>query len=278
MPKFHNRTRTSCSIPRKLFREGKFYLIPLYYIMQTSDLAREAIEHSGSYRFADHVYRNKPSGRFLFGTVLDAILLKLPSSRSMRMRYVYGKKEIHTTISYAKLKDDASTLDILAVPSGLGRELFEVAEELIRMQHPRLSQVRFYGLDLDQDLVAKMNERSASFTTPITFFSGDALESSNYHRTYDMIFSTGLTEFLDNEHVEQFYRIVLSKLKPGGVFVTSGMLPHPLSAYLMRNIAELHASYRGENDLRHLAGVAGFSSVETYKDPVGLQTMMIARV
>lgn len=278
MPKFHNRTRTSDSIPLKLFRERKFYLIPLYYIMLTSDLAREAIEHSGSYRFADHVYRNKPSGRFLFGTVLDAILLKLPSSRSMRMRYVYGKKEMHTIINHAKLMDDASTLDILAVPSGLGRELFEVTEELIHMKHPQSKRVRFFGLDLDQDLVAKMNERSAALSAPITFFSGDALESSDYQTTYDMILSTGLTEFLDNEHVKRFYRVVRDKLKPGGVFVTSGMLPHPVSAYLMSNIAELHASYRAESDLRYLAEVAGFSLIETYRDPVGLQTMMIARV
>jgi SAM-dependent methyltransferase len=277
MPKFHNRTRTSHSIPRKLFREGKFHLIPLYYIMQTSDLAREAIEHSGSYRFADHVYRNQPSGRFLFGTVLDAILLRLPSSKSMRMRYVYAKKEIHALISQGGLKDEDSTLDILAVPCGLGRELFEVADELIQMQHPRLKRVRFFGLDLDDDLVAKMNKRSETFSIPITFFAGDALEASDYPATYDMIFSTGLTEFLSDDIVERFYRVVLSNLKPGGVFVTSGMLPHALSAYLMRNIAELHASYRGENDLRSLAKTAGFSSISTYKDPVRLQTMMIAR-
>lgn len=278
MPQFHNRTRISHSIPRRLFREGKFYLIPIYYIMLTSDLAHEAIKNSGSYTFADHIYRDQPSGRFLFGTVLDAILLKLPSSRSMRMRYVYGKSEMHAVISRMHLKDDSSTLDILAVPSGLGRELFEVAEELIQIEHPQLRRIRFFGLDLDSDLVAEMNKRGEAFLIPIEFFSGDALNASDYPASYDMIFSTGLTEFLDDDKVEQFYRVVLSKLKAGGVFVTSGMLPHPISAYLMSNIAELHAWYRDENDLRVLAGAAGFSSVNTYKDPVGLQTMMIARV
>ena len=55
----HNRTRTSESIPRKLLREGKLHLLPIYALMRTSDLAREGIENSGSYRFADHVYRNE---------------------------------------------------------------------------------------------------------------------------------------------------------------------------------------------------------------------------
>jgi len=51
-----------------------------------------AIEHSGSYKFADHVYRNEPSGRFGIGRALDAVLLRMrggncwSSSRSGWMR------------------------------------------------------------------------------------------------------------------------------------------------------------------------------------------------
>ena len=63
MSALHNRTRTSTSIPRKLLREGKLHLLPVYALMRTSDLAREGIENSGSFRFADHVYRNEASGR-----------------------------------------------------------------------------------------------------------------------------------------------------------------------------------------------------------------------
>ena len=59
MSALHNRTCTSASIPRKLLREGKLHLLPVYALMRTSDLAREGIENSGSYRFADHVYRNE---------------------------------------------------------------------------------------------------------------------------------------------------------------------------------------------------------------------------
>jgi hypothetical protein len=32
-----------------------------------SDLGREGIINSGSYRFADHIYHNEPSGRGHFG-------------------------------------------------------------------------------------------------------------------------------------------------------------------------------------------------------------------
>src|SRR5437867_8915717 len=116
MPTFHNRTRRSPSIPAKLMREGKAHLVLLYYLLMTSDLAREGIANSGSYRFADHVYRAKPSGRYGVGTLVDAVLLQLKSARSMRTRYVHAKAEIHALV---RAKRGAGPIEILAVPCGL---------------------------------------------------------------------------------------------------------------------------------------------------------------
>ncbi|MHB8710334.1 MAG: class I SAM-dependent methyltransferase [Minisyncoccota bacterium] len=184
---------------------------------------------------------------------------------------------MHNAINDQKHSDKTSSIDILAVPSGLGRELLEVAEELALAQHPRLKRIRFYGLDLDPELVAQMNAYSTTLSVPTSFFVGDALDESAYPKKYDMILSTGLTEFLDDTQTGAFYKLIRSKLKPKGVFVTSGMLPHRLSIYLMSNIAELHAFYRQEEDLRLLAQKAGFTSVTTYRDPIGLQSMLVAR-
>src|SRR6476620_6365607 len=92
--RLHNRTRTSESILRKLLRQGKLHLLPIYALMRTSDLAREGIENSGSYRFADHVYRNQPSGRFGIGRALDAVLLRMRAARPMRNRLPHPQREI----------------------------------------------------------------------------------------------------------------------------------------------------------------------------------------
>ena len=277
MSKFFNRTRISSSIPQKLLQEGKFHLIPIYYLMLTSELANEAIKHSGSYRFADHIYENKPKGRFGIGYILDAALLMLPSSRSFRMRYVYGKEEMHRVISERSANSNDKTIDILAVPSGLGRELFEVAYEVVAMNIPAKKRLRLWGLDLDAEVVARTNIRAEQEYVQINFAQGDALDDSSYPHKYDMILSTGFTDFLDDAETEHFYGLLRGKLKPGGAMVTSGMLPHRLSAYLMENLAELTASYRTEANLRNLAERAGYVSIKTYKDPGGLQTMLIAK-
>src|SRR3954469_25977419 len=89
-----NRTRVSRSIPRRLLGEGKLHLIPVYALLRTSDLAREGIENSGSFRFADHIYRGKPSGRYGVGLLLDTILLRLRGARSMRSRFLHSQREL----------------------------------------------------------------------------------------------------------------------------------------------------------------------------------------
>src|SRR6476661_8845668 len=89
-----NRTRRSESIPRRLVSEGKFHLLPVYALLTTSDLAREGIRNSGSFRFADHIYRNEPSGRYGVGRVLDRVLLGLRGARSLRSRFLHSRVEI----------------------------------------------------------------------------------------------------------------------------------------------------------------------------------------
>ena len=93
-----NRTRVSRSIPRRLVLEGKLHLLPVYALLRTSDLAREGIENSGSFRFADHIYRAKPSGRYGVGALLDSVLLRLRGARSMRSRFFHCQREIHAML------------------------------------------------------------------------------------------------------------------------------------------------------------------------------------
>jgi hypothetical protein len=43
-------------VVRKLLREGNLHWLPVYAVVMQSDLGREGIINSGSYRFADHIY------------------------------------------------------------------------------------------------------------------------------------------------------------------------------------------------------------------------------
>src|SRR5207244_10535880 len=46
------------------------------------------------YRFADHIYRNVPSGRGRFGRWLDAKFLAMPAVKSFRNRFLAARDEL----------------------------------------------------------------------------------------------------------------------------------------------------------------------------------------
>jgi hypothetical protein len=266
---FHNRTRRTASIPRRLIREGRLHLLPVYYLGLTTELGKEAIANSGSYDFADHIYANHPAGRFLIGYLLDALFLNLKSARALRSRYLYARSEIQRLID-----ERVDPVDVLAVPCGLAREMFDVAGWLAAKRGAK--QVRLFGMDLDQDLVNRLAATSRQLGLEIEFDCGDALSAGAYpQRSFDGIVSLGFTEFIDDTLAAGFYRLVYGKLKPGGRFVTSGMRPHKLSDYLLRNVADLQTTYRSRESLRGLARQAGFEQISTYEDRTGLQTMLI---
>jgi SAM-dependent methyltransferase len=271
---FHNRTRTSRSIPRRLLRQGRAHLLPVYALMRTSDLGREGIDHSGSYRFADHIYRNVPSGRFGIGRLLDAALLRLRGARSMRNRFFHVQREIVAARRRAATSEE---FRVLAVPCGIARDLVQAARTLRREDPTLAGRTTFFGIDLDPEPL-ELSRRLASGLANFHFARGDALDSRAYPPALDLIASTGLGEFLGDAQLARLYAVCRGALREGGVLVTSGMRRDPLADYLARELAELHTHYRGPAELTRMLTEAGFAAVTAVPDEVGLQTLVVARV
>lgn len=270
----HNRTRKSASLAARLRIEGRWLEIPLLHLLRQSDLAREGLENSGSYRFADHIYRGKPSGRGIIGAVLDRALLALPAVRSFRNRHLAARDEL---VRFLLDRPPSRAIDVLSVPCGLPRELAEAARMASQIAPGCLENVRFHGLDLDERVLADAVDFAAARHLPhFSAHHGDALNLESYPIRPDFITCTGLAEFLDNDRLLGLYRIFLKILKPGGSLFTSGMRRLAFSDYLLE-LAELHTHYRTPPDLEQLARDAGFQSVEAHFDPLKIQSLLLAR-
>jgi SAM-dependent methyltransferase len=271
--RFFNRTRTSDSIAKRLLFEGKLHLLPLYALLRASDLAREGIENSGSYRFADHVYRGQPSGRFVVGKLLDALLLRLPGARSMRSRFFHARGEI---LAAARRHPAWRPFRVLSVPCGIARELIESAL-ILRIEDLALyERSSFFGMDLDSRPL-ELSQDLAGDLTNLRFVHSDAFDSAAYPPDLDLILSAGLGDFLPDDELVRFYAICRGALREGGRFVTSGMRRDPLADYLMRELGEMRAYYREPGELIGLLRRAGFGHVAARQDAVGLQTLLVAR-
>lgn len=270
-----NYTRQSRSIPRRLLREGKPHLLPLYGLMLTSDLAREGILNSGSFRFADHVYRARPSGRFGVGYLLDALLLRLPAARSMRSRYVHSRDEIVAEVRRCAARMDAIT--VASAPCGIARELVEASDALAADPSLR-ERVTFVGIDLDDEPLA-LSRRLAGERAGFRFGHGDVFDRASYPESLesDVIVSTGLVDFLDDAAATRFFVTCRAALKPGGLLVTSAQRPQRLADYLMRELAELRPTYRDAERISAVVRSAGFCAITAVPDRVGYQTLVTAR-
>ena len=271
--KLVNATRTTKSIPRKLLTTGQLHLLPVYYLMQLSDLAREGILNSGSHEFADHIYRSEASGQFMVGILIDKILLSLPSSRSFRNRYYHARDEI---IRHA-LANNKSQINILSIPSGIPREIIEAASKLRRDFPVVFQRSKFYCVDKDPVALKKgMALIKEHQFTNFEVIRGDAFDVGAYPGEMDIITSTGFGEFLGDSDLRTFYNMCFEKLSDTGTFITSATVRHRFSDYLMKNIAELITQYREEPVVTDIFSRTKFKLSKLQRDTHGYQIFITA--
>ena len=275
MPTFFNRTRISRSLEMKLLRQGRPLGVLVYWLVRWSDLGREGIENSGSYRFADHIYRNEPSGRGKIGCWLDKTFLAMPAVKSFRNRFLAARDQLCEFLT--ERSGHSKSLDVLSAPCGIPRELADGAR-LFRQRTGRpLDGVNFHGIDLDTGLLAQARHFAEQNGLPnFVIHSGDALERTTYPDGTDFITCTGLAEFVSDEQLERLYRIFFDVLRPGGLLVTSGMKRKLVSEYFLR-LAELKTHYRTGPQLEAIARRVPFAQVRTSMDEFGIQTILTAR-
>ncbi len=222
MTEFFNRTRVSKSIELKLLRQGRPLGVLVYWLVRRSDLALEGIQHSGSYRFADHIYRNVPSGRGAWGTWLDGKFLAMPAVRSFRNRFLAARDALSGFLEERAVP--GRRLDIVSAPCGIPRELADGARLFRDGTGRSLTAVNFHGVDLDADLLGQAQSFAAENGLPnFVPHQGDALSRATYPDGADFITCTGIAEFVDDEQLERLYRVFYDVLRPGGRLITSGM-------------------------------------------------------
>jgi SAM-dependent methyltransferase len=269
---FYNRTRRSSSITGKLLRSGRVLELPVYWLLRTSDLAREGFENSGSYRFADHIYRDQPSGSHGIGRWLDKRILSMRATESFRSRFFMARDELFHFLR--ERSADRAHVDILSVPCGIPRE-FVAAVEKFRAAGGVTAGIRFHVLDLDDDVLRQATTFACQHGITLATHHGDALDPGTYAGEFDFITSTGLGEFLDDEQLATLYAAFHRVLRPGGVMVTSAMRRLRFSDYLLR-LAELDVQYRSADDLAAMARRAGFLRLATSADRHGVQGFLKA--
>jgi SAM-dependent methyltransferase len=276
-PSLHNRTRRTPDLEAKFRRAGRIDLVLLHRLLRRSDLAREGIEHSGSFRFADHVYANHASGEGWVGRCLDRILLNLPATVVMRDRCARSTLEMRRAFDRHVATGDRRAFRMLTVPCGIPRDV----RDFLRSLPPGHPPIEFTGIDLDPSALEEARRHLQGVeNASICFVEADALAPGSCAAAcpdpagWDFVASTGLGEFLDDRRCALFYANVHAALRPGGVFFTSALAPDRRSEWLPKTF-ELEAHYRTAHELQRLAATCQWRTTAVAHHRSGLGTYIL---
>lgn len=85
---------------------------------------------------------------------------------------------------------------------------------------------------------------------------------------YELIYTLGLTDYLDDRAMRMLHRLSKACLAPGGTFLLANFLPGHLGTGWMDAVMNWHLIYREEDELEGYAAEASLIS-RTWRDPTG---------
>jgi SAM-dependent methyltransferase len=86
--------------------------------------------------------------------------------------------------------------------------------------------------------------------------------------TFDLIYTLGLTDYLDTRAMQLLHRLMLACLAPGGRILLANFLPSHLAVGWMDAVMDWHLIYRDDDELMGYADEISLSA-RTWRDPTG---------
>jgi len=229
----------------------------------------------------DYVYRNRPTGFPLIGTLIDKVYLESIGWRGIRVRKVHVEALIRQAI--AALREAGSPLQVVDIAAGHGRYVLDaVASELQAGDSVLLRDYSELNVEGGRALIAEKGLQDIA-----RFEKGDAFDRASLAALApapNLAIVSGLYElFPSNEEVSRSLAGLGEAIAPGGYLVYTGQPWHPQLELIARSLT----SHRGlsawvmrrrtQGEMDQLVAAAGFEKVDQLVDEWGIFTVSIAR-
>lgn len=245
-----------------------------------SDGVRMCLDHGlTSGTMLDYVYRNRPSGRWLVGPVIDRAFLESPGWQAVRDR----RANLETLLAEAieAIRREGRPVSLLDVASGPGAYVLSVLERV------GATGVTARCRDLDEaGLASGRADAARRGLAGVTFERGDALDREGIlalRPRPNVGVASGFYDWItDDGAVRRSIAIVADALESGGRFVVTNQVSHPDLAFVSAvftdfNRQPLRMKMRPAATVEAWLGEAGLAVERTLADRHGYYSVTLAR-
>jgi extracellular factor (EF) 3-hydroxypalmitic acid methyl ester biosynthesis protein len=222
---------------------------PLSQILLMDPYARRAFEkprgYAGDAVMLDYIYRPTHSSLDGLASVIHEATTTLPNAKSILWRQDYLAHLINRTMI------SRETAEVLSVASGHMRELDRLRDIT------KDTNVRFTALDQD---AASISEAQTTYREYAILGETKSFASLIRERVvakrYDLIYSAGLFDYLQDSTAVALIKAMFARLEPGGVLSIANFTRDSHGRGFMAGFMDWCLIYRNEEDLRSLADAA----------------------
>ena len=239
---------------------------------------RKPYGYAGDFKIMDEIYKNNPSSEG-FERLFDNYFQMSAICVAVRNR----KEDFKRIITDAIVKERSTSIRIMDLASGPCRDLKEIfSMGLI----PENKNVIFDCYDNDSRAIEYAKKLLQGFSN-VNFINENVLRlaaakdiNSRVGRKYNLVYSTGLFDYLDYKISVRLARNLRELLTPKGVLAASNVrdkYSNP-SVYYMEWMGDWNLIYRSDEDFKQIFLDAGFAekSIKTRYEQQGILQYILA--
>jgi extracellular factor (EF) 3-hydroxypalmitic acid methyl ester biosynthesis protein len=232
--------------------------------------------YAGDYLMMEMIYRNQPDGDGKLGRLVDDWCLNTEAAQAVR-----GRRELLGTFlgTWKRKIHTHETFRILNLACGSSRELFDF---LTGPGETKGIEVLCVDADPEALQYVERNVNVVPHQASVRLMQENvikwALGREHHHfGLMDIVYSAGLTDYLDERLFQALTTRCYEHLRPGGVFIIGNFGTHNPNKAFMDHLLQWNLIHRSERELRNIFAATPFGDdIDVVAEPHGVNLVAIA--